>query len=225
MAGCSLFGEAYRENGDAYAVAPELGLAAVVDAEGTEARDRAALDVSEWIQTELLRSKGSAQERLLAALRYAHAEFPKDKARKGGAASVAVALVEEGSTEIAIAHTGDVRVYSFRERALKLVGEEQSLARRLRESGDPARAREIAKDHHTVIVHALGLGDFAPETRTIERTPGERFLLATDGLWRHLDDETLRTTLESGGSTQEIVERLCAAGDLRMNRTAVLISV
>lgn len=130
-----------------------------------------------------------------------HAEY-----RGMGSTLTAVGLV--GRTGV-VSHVGDSRAYLLREdRAVQLT-EDQTVARKLVESGDlsPEEAAESSQAH--VLLRAVGTEpEVRPETGRLDLRAGDGLLLCTDGLSRTADPDLLARTVAGASDPSDAVDRL-----------------
>jgi protein phosphatase len=92
-----------------------------------------------------------------------------------------------------VSHVGDSRCYLFRNNALSRLTTDHTLAEQLRQSGRPAGVSQW--DH--VLWNALGGGEAGvkPEIHRVILEPGDAILLSSDGLTKHVPDETIAALL------------------------------
>ena len=128
---------------------------------------------------------------------------------------------------VTIAHVGDSRAYRSRGGRLEQLTEDHSLVAALVREGrlDPDAAPRDPRRH--VITRALGAEDgIRVDVVTVDRLPGDRFLLCSDGIHGQLDDATigrvLAGTSEPGAAADELVALADAAGG-EDNATVVVI--
>ena len=131
------------------------------------------------------------------------------------------------ATRSRIAHVGDSRAYRSRGGRLEQLTEDHSLVAALVREGrlDPDAAPRDPRRH--VITRALGAEDgIRVDVVTVDRLPGDRFLLCSDGIHGQLDDATigrvLAGTSEPGAAADELVALADAAGG-EDNATVVVI--
>jgi protein phosphatase len=181
-----------RENNEDRYLVTERGkttLLAVADGVGGEAggemASAAAIDALAADYFRAARDRPAA-ETLAAAIRSANDAVLGAAGKSGqqGAASTLVAAAIAGASAV-IGNLGDSRAYLLRDGDIRRVtsdhaGEYQSSITRF--VGDP---RGVQPD---VFVEAL--------------RPGDRLLLCSDGLTRHVPDEEIATTLRHGGLDQ-----------------------
>ena len=118
---------------------------------------------------------------------------------------------------VTIAHVGDSRAYRSRDGRLEQLTEDHSLVAALVREGrlDPDAAPRDPRRH--VITRALGAEDgIRVDVVSVDRLPGDRFLLCSDGIHGQLDDATigrvLAGTSEPGAAADELVALADAAG-------------
>ncbi len=115
---------------------------------------------------------------------------------------------------VTVAHVGDSRAYRSRDGELLQLTEDHSLVAGLVRDGrlPPEAAATDARRH--VITRALGADD---EVRvdhvTVDRRPGDRFLLSTDGLHGQVDDATIGTVLAETPDPAAVADRLVSLAD------------
>jgi protein phosphatase len=224
-AGATDRGKQRARNEDAFAVEPLRGrdglLLVVCDglggAHGGEVASRIAVDV---VVDELARRPLPADRTLRLALRRAveRASQALDETAKARPE-----LAHFGTTltaallswpEMWIAHVGDSRAYLWRGGRLERLTRDHTMAERLREEGLVGRRQKVPT-WESVLWNALGpSGEEAQLEERHERLePGDRLLLCSDGLTRHLPDDELARRLAQRASSQELCAELVAAAN------------
>jgi protein phosphatase len=115
-----------------------------------------------------------------------------------------------------VGNIGDSRVYLFRGRRLRQLTRDDALTARLVESGDITA--EEARIHPLKNVLTLALGrdaEIAVQLVEFALKPGDRLLLASDGLHGVLEDPAIVQTLESSPDSQIAAQRLVDAAKER----------
>jgi serine/threonine protein phosphatase PrpC len=110
------------------------------------------------------------------------------------------------------AHAGDSRLYWFRGGRLLERTRDHSLVQTLLDAGllEPDQLRTHPR--RSELRSALGTDDSVLEVedsgtpRAVE--PGDAFLLCTDGIWEHLEDDMLEAVLVQAGSPREWLQAL-----------------
>lgn len=173
-------------------------LAVVADGAGGHAggaqASRIAVDCMRKIWKEELAAGVSpehAAATLTHAIKKAHETIIRKsggKAALSGKCAIVVAYLSGG--QYTVLNAGDCRCYITDNGSWKQLTTDDSLLRRLIESG--AVTPEEAKDHpdQSVLTQALGgSGEVEPHVSRGTYTPQDSFLLCCDGLWNQLPDE------------------------------------
>lgn len=119
--------------------------------------------------------------------------------------------------KLAVAHIGDSRIYRFRDGKLTQISTDHTYVQSLIEEGRLTPAEARVHPHRSLLLRAiLGRDDLDPDFTWLQPSPGDRFLLCSDGLSDMVDDEVIaqsmrletidivatelvRTALEAGG--------------------------
>lgn len=139
----------------------------------------------------------------------------KNDSLAGMGTTMTVAMI--GGSEAHVAHAGDSRAYLLRERALRRLTRDHTVAEALREGGVIKTPSEMHPLHH-VITNAVGGGTAGvnPDISRVDLNPGDRLLLCTDGLTNMVDDnriaEILASELEPTELSQRLVDEALACG-------------
>jgi PPM family protein phosphatase len=232
-----------RRNEDAFLLAPELGVFAVLDGMGGYAGG----DVASTIGAETIASfyaavaadpeatwpfalelgRSLAENRVAAAIRLANRRIRDRRDEHHGGMGSTVALLSIADSKIVLGHLGDSRIYRLRGGELIQLTCDHSLYEQLLAAGVelPPLSEFI---HANVITRALGpMEDERPELSEHELAPGDRFLLCTDGLSGALEPEQIAAVLGVGAcerACDALVDAAYAAGS-RDNITVVVIDV
>ncbi len=197
-----------QANEDRYAIVPGLGLYLVADGMGghraghvaSQLASEAAIRAVEALQGATV----SLAERLRHAVACANREIfaaASAKPEFTGMGTTLVGLLFAGE-RLALAHVGDSRAYLVRQGRLRRLTDDHSIVAEL------LRRQEISEEdarehpHRHVLTRALGVRP-GIEPDLAEMTPhmDDVFILCSDGLTTHLDDD-------------EIAEQICADRDL-----------
>jgi protein phosphatase len=124
-----------------------------------------------------------------------------------GTTLTAAAIGDEGLT---VAHVGDSRLYRLRGAELERLTRDHTPAEELARAG--ADARTIARPLASVLLRAIG----ARETVDVDvashpTSAGDRWLLCSDGLTKHLRDREIAGLLGSAATAREAVDALVEA--------------
>ena len=234
-------GRTRKNNEDACAVAPELGLFLVADGMG----GHAAGDVASRIAAKTLSAQiadfflaqgdsAPAPDEIRKALRLAFRKgndeilgaTERDAGKTGMGTTLTAALFIDGRYHIG--HVGDSRAYLIRDDAITQITRDHSYVEEMVRRG--LLKHEAARTHpnRNIITRSLGTREelemdyFLGEVRA-----DDRFLLCSDGLNSELDDESiLRTVLEGredlAAVCRTLVARANEAGG-RDNTTVVMV--
>lgn len=199
----------------------------------------AAGEVASLAAVEALRSAFHANEPSMAALREGVRQANRavwdravddDSLTGMGTTMAAAALVGSGDNEVmAIANVGDSRVYLLRDGELSQITEDHSLVQDYVRSGQLTAAEAANHPQRNILTRVLGQAPDV-EVDTFEVTPlrGDRFLLASDGLFGEVADETTASVLrrfeDPTDAAKELV-RLARAHGGGDNITVVLVDV
>ena len=103
---------------------------------------------------------------------------------------------------------GDSRYYVFRDGALTQITRDQTIAQDLLDQGIFTRAMAARSQYSNVLSSAIG-GDSALPVVTRMRSDWKSIhLLCTDGLTKHVPDDTIRERLSSMTSSRQVCEQL-----------------
>jgi len=223
-----------QANEDFFAVKEAAGIFVVADGLGGHVAGRVASELAVERFTSLLAApaEGGDFERLRSACVSAHEaileQVSQDSALQGMGTTLA-ALWFRGR-QVALAHVGDSRIYVFRDGKLHGLTFDHSLVNEMIFRGAITSRQARAHPYRHVITRALGVGGvIEPDTARFEVRPGDVYLLCTDGITAHMDNEDLAQVLLAGGADLEAtaqhlvdIANECGGDD---NATAVLVEL
>jgi protein phosphatase len=126
-------------------------------------------------------------------------------------------------------HAGDSRLYHFRSGRLNQLTHDHTVVADLIRAGNLSEEEAQTHPYRHVLTRALGVGpDVEMDHAAIPCQPGDRLVLCTDGLFKVLSADDLKTVLETEGHPQDSADRLVASAVGRGaedNVTAVIIDV
>ncbi|MEN3334979.1 MAG: hypothetical protein V7641_4344 [Blastocatellia bacterium] len=217
-------------NQDRYLAMPERGLFAVFDGVGGQrAGEVASETAAETIEESLAHiTAASSAELIRRAIQFANRDIfemaESDPAYKTMATTVALLYID--GDRATIAHVGDSRVYRLEEgRFSRETIDHTDYHDDLRAgiSGGSQAGRR------NVINRALGVeAEVDVETKTMHIRDGMRFLLCSDGIYRHLSDEEIARVLAQFKDPQAAADELKRIVDERGaddNLTAIVVQV
>lgn len=153
-------------------------------------------DPAQWLETQL----ADANQRVLAL------QQEKNTVMK----STVAALYIMGSRAI-WAHAGDSRLYYIHEGRIRACTEDHSVAYKKYKAGEITR-REIAfdEDQSRLLRSIGGMDHSEPVVRVYEEflSPGDAFLLCSDGAWEFLDDGEIAVDLLKSNCAKQWAEYL-----------------
>lgn len=126
-------------------------------------------------------------------------------------------------------HIGDSRLYCFRDGRIVAKTRDDSVVQDLVEAGylQPHETRQSPE--RSKLLKALGhehAFDPAVSLEPLQLSPGDKFLLCTDGLWEYLDDAELESTSAATSSPREwlrsIEERVLERGSVEQDNYSAL---
>lgn len=225
---CSAFSHVgrRRNNEDAYAAHPELGLLAVADGmggyEGGEVASRIVVDsLVELFSRHIVDADATwphaprpPKETLLdlveVGLRHAHESVMARRegplARMG---STAVVVAFCGS-RLVVGHVGDSRVYRLRGGRLQQLTQDHSVVEEARRAGVGGDSMDVAGFRH-MLTRAVGMpGDLGADVRTETIEVGDVLLLCSDGVWEPQSEAQIVDALRQP-RTEDAVHALVAA--------------
>lgn len=219
-------------NQDRYLAVPEHGLFAVFDGVGGqragEVASQAAADTIEEALAHI--EAASSVELIRRAIRFANRDIfemaESDPAYKTMATTIALLHIDgEYAT---IAHVGDSRVYRLEDgRFHRETIDHTDYYDSLRTGA--AGGERLADHGRNIINRALGVeADVEVEIKSIHVQDGERFLLCSDGIYRHIPDEEIARVLAQNKDPQHAADelkRLVHERGADDNLTAVVVQV
>jgi protein phosphatase len=211
-AGVTDTGKKRPHNEDALVVDDVLGLYIVADgvgghAKGEVASNESVEEVAMWmrrhlpqIDAELASGDADALARIRrliesgvqSACYMLFAKAEQDPEKKGMSTTLSMLLTRNGHAFVA--QVGDSRVYRLRDEHLIQLTEDHTLVNYKLKHGLITAAEAKNAQGKNVITRAVGHRDYVQvDTFDIDITPGDRFLLCTDGLHGYLetDDEVI----------------------------------
>lgn len=216
------------ENEDAFLLAPPLF--AVADGLGGHQAGEVASTTA--IDALLEAAPRQADAKALGrAVRQANAAVieaaASGRGRVGMGTTLTAAMVE--GTRIALAHVGDSRAYLLHFGELQQLTEDHSVVADLVRAGRLSVEESRVHPNRSVITRALGSDpNMVADTFEVEAAPGDRLLLATDGLTGYVDDAEIARVLAQAHTPAEAVDELIdaalAAGG-QDNVTVVVVDI
>ena len=123
-----------------------------------------------------------------------------------GTTVAALALL---TAQIVVAHAGDSRVYRVRANRIECLTEDHSMVQKWVRDG--VLAPEDAATHPMSHVIYKSIGQqrtLEPDIKILDRKPGDRFIVCSDGLMCHVSDPEIRDVVTRADSAQNAVRSL-----------------
>jgi serine/threonine protein phosphatase PrpC len=147
-----------------------------------------------------------------AANRAVIAAAEKSRTRAGMGTTLTAAMVD--ANRIAIAHVGDSRAYLLRDGRLERLTDDHSMVADLVRAGSLTEEEARFHPQRSVITRALGSDpNMLADVFEVEGEPGDRLLLATDGLTAMLADDYISDILGAEADPEKAVQALVDAAN------------
>jgi protein phosphatase len=130
--------------------------------------------------------------------------------RQGMGSTIVALLLREGKASIA--HVGDSRVYLLRDGEIRQLTADHSLVMEQVRRGLMTVEEAERSSIQNIITRALGSEENAePDVQDVELSPGDIFLLATDGLTKLVKEQRLHEITTAAPSLEQACDALVAA--------------
>lgn len=223
------------QNEDSFLEMRASGIFAVADGVGGAQAGEVASQMAVEILGEAfanLQPDSDAETAMLAAMTQANSaifQMAHELPQLSQMATTIAALHLNGNIAT-IGHVGDSRVYSVNNNGeIKRETDDHSV---VAEEVRAGRMTEEQADNHpskNIISRALGAESVVePELKTFLVEPGTTFLLCSDGITRHVNDDEIKGVLTFGGSPEDacqFLKKLCYERGAEDNLTAVIVRV
>ena len=149
------------------------------------------------------------RETIEAANRRIHDLAGEDPDRAGMGTTITAAIVNAESEEVAIGHVGDSRAYRLRAGKLERLTRDHSLVEEMRRKGQLTDAQAEEHPQRSIITRALGPEPAVEvDVQTVPSSPGDVFLICSDGLTTMVGDEQIAKLLSGATSMEAAVRAL-----------------
>jgi protein phosphatase len=200
-------------NQDRFLALVDRGLFAVFDGVGGQrAGEVASQTAAETIEEALANTSAESPAELVRrAIEFANRDIyemaESDPAYKTMATTVA--LVHFNGDRATVAHVGDSRVYRLEDGRFKCETIDHTDLNDDLRAGRITRAEAADNEDRNVINRALGIEpEVEVEIKTIRAREGSRFLLCSDGIYKHLSDAEIARLLAEHQDPQRAAENL-----------------
>ncbi|MGA9769831.1 MAG: protein phosphatase 2C domain-containing protein [Blastocatellia bacterium] len=219
-------------NQDRFLAIAERGLFAVFDGVGGQrAGEVASQTAADTIEEALTHTRAdSSLELIRRAIQFANRDIfemaESDPAYKTMATTIALLHID--GNRATIAHVGDSRVYRLEDGRFHRETLDHTDYNDDIKAGLVGKA-QVSDRGRNVINRALGVeADVDIETKTVQVRDGVRFLLCSDGIYRHISDEEIARVLAQNKDPQRAADelkRLVHERGADDNLTAVVVQV
>lgn len=195
-------------NEDSLRASAEQGIFVLADGLGGhrcgEVASQAAVDA---IFTGMAQAEALEEASLLDLFRSANEELLRRQAQPGQEEmrTTAVALKLAGSTAV-WAHIGDSRLYRFSDGELAEVTQDHSVTYRKFLGGEISYMDVYHDDDRSRLLRVLGKEPCRPEAGQAAVSPGDAFLLCSDGFWEFVYNEEIQADLCRARTPEEWAE-------------------
>jgi protein phosphatase len=153
----------------------------------------------------------------------------KDSALRGMGTTLVALLVQQDGSRAWLTHAGDSRCYRLREKHLEQLTADHSFVEEQVRSGQLTAEEAQRSPLRNVITRAIGSSEpTEPEITEVDLSPGDVYLLCSDGLTREVRDEKLRSVLNDQKNLTlactDLVQMANASGG-RDNITCMLVRI
>lgn len=106
-------------------------------------------------------------------------------------------------------HVGDSRCYLWHQKRLSLLTKDQTFAQYLFDHGSLSESEFEASPYHNVLISAIGIDDQPVAAVYRQRLDyGDRIMLCSDGVNRHLDDQAIGDILSSDANSKSMCDQV-----------------
>lgn len=147
-------------------------------------------------------------ERLEEVIRSTHDGIIRQHTDPGRAPATTLTLGMLVGRRAYIVHVGDSRAYYLRRGNLKQITRDQTFGEYMVDIGAWTDTQAARAPTASALASAIGGSEMTPSVGLIDLVPGDVLLLTTDGLIRHVPDETIGQVLGRNGSSEMVAREL-----------------
>lgn len=199
-----------EHNEDSLRASAEQGVFVLADGLGGHGRGEVASALAvDTLFTAMTQTGELDGERLLALFQSANEEILRQQAQpdQSEMRTTAVALKLAGDTAV-WAHIGDSRLYRFSDGELAEVTQDHSVTYRKFLGGEISYMDVYHDDDRSRLLRVLGKEPCRPEAGSAPVSPGDAFLLCSDGFWEYVYNEEMQADLCKARTPQEWAEEM-----------------
>ena len=200
-----------EQNEDTVLVNEEHGIYILADGMGGHKAGEVASDLAARTLMDALNGQGQpSAERLKTAIRRANSAVYKrqlEDENLSGMGTTLTVLWEKGD-HVLLGHVGDSRAYLYGGGRLRQISEDHSMVGEMLRAGAITEEQARTHPYRNVITRAVGTDESVrPDVMEILKSPGEEWLLCSDGLSDMVPDGEIVQVLETCRG-EEAVEKL-----------------
>ncbi len=163
-----------------------------------------------------------------AGLLFAHQKIldiaKRNRRYKGMGCTIVVALVD--GNKLHLCHVGDARAYLLKNSMLELLTTDHSYVLSLVKMGKMTLEEARDSPIKNKIIQAIGVPEnITPEYNQYDISPGDKFLLCSDGLWDMLPDSRIHQILKKRKSAKDISNMLVKKANKAGGRDNITVVV
>jgi protein phosphatase len=221
-------------NEDAYGLRVEEGAFVVCDGMGGAAAGEVASHMATesflaWLEGSDRLDAATVRQAVRSADDAIRNAASKDSALRGMGTTLVALLVQQDGSRAWLTHAGDSRCYRLREKHLEQLTADHSFVEEQVRSGQLTAEEAQRSPLRNVITRAIGSSEpTEPEITEVDLSPGDVYLLCSDGLTREVRDEKLRSVLNDQKNLTlactDLVQMANASGG-RDNITCMLVRI
>lgn len=224
-------GRVRKSNEDAFLCDDELGIWAVADGMGGHDAGEIASDMAVTRLHEALRAKRDVDSNgiraIIHTLNQAIYQYGLEHNLPNGLGTTLSALITYGARSLIVAHVGDSRLYRLRAGQVQQLTVDHSWVQHQIDLGMLTEAEARKHPLRNVIMRSLGYdSEVYPDLTIVEWEPGDRYLLASDGLTNKITEAELPGLLAQQNPIPATLHTLIETASTRGgedNITAVVI--
>lgn len=145
---------------------------------------------------------------------------------RGMGTTVVAATFDASRNVITIVNVGDSRGYLFRQQQLSQITVDHSLVEDLLRQGRLTEEEARVHPQRNIVTRALGIGpEVEVDAFAVEVAPGDRIVLASDGLFNEVEDDGIAAILARLAEPTEAVDELVRVAVERGGRDNVTVVI
>ena len=191
-------GRVRASNQDTVLFYPQNGLFGVADGMGGHNGGDTASSMAADIVLRSLKDAQPSKDLLRLAIEFANREIylkQLTETELSGMGTTFTALWKK-DRQFIVAHVGDSRAYLLRKKSLRQVTEDHSLVAEMVKKGSITANEARTNPYRNIITRAVGTDTrIDVDLFEVDLQKGDRWLICSDGLNEHVDDDTIRTIL------------------------------